>query len=158
MEIILFILGFIGVCGVVSYLADRNNRIQQARADVQNQEFESQYTTVLPKGTAPIVRRDALVNNANNQYEQPPQDDSDFLLSAAVGAMTGNALAGGLAGGDFIGGAIGAALVEEDAPQQVQDDTSNDNSSDDSSYDDSSSSSDDSSSYDSGSSDSGSDW
>lgn len=59
-------------------------------------------------------------------------DDSDFLLSAAVGYATGNAALGALAGGDLLGGVIGAGLHgDEDERSTPEYDSDNSGGSDD---------------------------
>lgn len=38
----------------------------------------------------------------------------DFVVSAAIGAITGSGLVGGLLGGDLLGGIVGDALFGDD--------------------------------------------
>lgn len=51
--------------------------------------------------------------------DDPPQDDSSFVTSAAAGYLTGSPLMGEIAGGDMLGAVIGASLASQsdDAPQ-----------------------------------------
>lgn len=44
------------------------------------------------------------------EYYDVEHDGSSFLMSAAIGAITGSALLGGLLGGDMIGGILGDML------------------------------------------------
>lgn len=41
-------------------------------------------------------------------------DASNFLFSAALGAVTDNAILGGLLGGDMVGGLVGDLLADGD--------------------------------------------
>jgi hypothetical protein len=41
-------------------------------------------------------------------------DSGDFFLSAAIGAVTDNAILGGLVGGDILGGLVGDLFSDGD--------------------------------------------
>ena len=60
-----------------------------------------------------IVSRDHYCT-AKNGYVNTDDPNSDFLMSAAIGAVTNSAVIGGLIGGDILGGLVGDLFANGD--------------------------------------------
>ena len=68
---------------------------------------------ICPYCNQTIVARDHFCTKKQNYFDTS-DPSGDFLMSAAIGAVTDNAILGGLVGGDMLGGLVGDLFSDGD--------------------------------------------